>query len=236
MNIRKLSFLFTIAVLEICPACGNGRGNSKETASDVTVVKDERVTIFAENDVEDKAIAIEQNESYAAKAYTIADSCAGPFRIGSGIPEKVEGFVRMDSHEKKTLPNGDICEIPIYIYEIGNEGRVKILPQYNTTSACVNDSIGVILVYSDLFLTDNGIGAMSSIEEFAAAYPDFRISYTGKTKLFVVETPRLKNVQFIIDNEYYQGDDSVPTSNESVGLQVSDFRKETYFTAIRITN
>ena len=113
---------------------------------------------------------------------------------------------------------------------------MKILPQYNTTSACVNDSIGVILVYSDLFLTDNGIGAMSSIEEFAAAYPDFRISYSGKTKLFVVETPRLKNVQFIIDNEYYQGDDSVPASNESVGLQVSDFRKETYFTAIRITN
>ena len=56
------------------------------------------------------------------------------------------------------------------------------------------------------------------------------------SELFVIETPRLKNVQFVINSEYYQGDDTVLASNGSVELQAADFGKESYFTAIRILN
>ena len=57
-----------------------------------------------------------------------------------------------------------------------------------------NRKTNEILVYSDLFLTDKGIGAMSSLEEFAANYPDFRIRYMREAGIYVAETQQLKNV------------------------------------------
>ena len=70
----------------------------------------------------------------------------------------------------QAVQRADIYETPVYIYEIGNEGYVKVTPQYDTIANCTNDKIGEIFVYSDLFLTDKGVGAMSSVEEFASAY------------------------------------------------------------------
>lgn len=112
---------------------------------------------------------------------------------------------------------------------------MKITPQFDVTSGDVSDKTGEIIVNSDLFVTDKGIGAMSSLREFAAAYPDLRISYDSEAELFVVETLRLRNVQFVIGGEYYQGNDSVFASEASCELQLDDFKDQSYFTIIRIT-
>lgn len=237
MNMWKDLFLFAIVVLALCSSCGNGRDNGKKTtsASTATVAHDDCAPIFAESEGgEGGAVAAEQNEVDAVEAYLIADRCAGPFRIDTVIPEKLEGFDVRKSQEEKILPTGETREIPVYIYEIGNEGWVKVTPQYDATTGCTTGKTSEIFVYSDLFLTDKGIGAMSSLEEFAAAYPDFLIRYVRDAKLFVAETQELENVQFVINDEYYRGDDATLASNESVELQVSDFEKESYFTAIRI--
>ena len=228
MNKPTHPFLFAIVISALCTACGN----DKKIASTAAIVQDDRVHISTGSESED-IIAI-QNASATIEAYPVDNSCAGPFRIGDEIPEKAEGFAKIESLEKKMLPNGKIYETPVYIYEIGNEGYVKVTPQYDTIANCTNDKIGEIFVYSDLFLTDKGVGAMSSVEEFASAYSDFHIRYEPDDKLFIVETPQLNNVQFIIDNEYCQGEDTVFTSNKSCYLQVSDFQKASYFTAIRI--
>lgn len=227
---RKVSFLFAIAVLALCTACGNRKGSA--SAPTATVAHEDSASIFTKG--EGIAIAAEQNDAAAIEAYRIADRCAGPFMIDADIHEKLEGFEVMKSKEEKTLPTGETYEIPVYIYEIGNEGWVKVTPQHDATTGCTAGKINEILVYSDLFLTDKGIGAMSSVEEFAAAYPDFLIRYARDAESFVVETQELENVQFIINHEHYRGDDATLTTGESVELQVSDFEKESYFTAIRI--
>lgn len=223
---RKVSFLFAIAVLSLCSACRNGRETTYTTTA--IVAHEDSATIFAER--EDGAVVAEQNEVAAVGAYRIADRCAGPFRIDAVVSENMEGFDVTKSQEEKILPTGETREITVYIYEIGNEGWVKVTPQYDTTTGKISE----IFVYSDLFLTDKGIGVMSSVEEFAAAYPDFHIRYARDTELFIAETQELKNVQFIINNEDYRGDNTSLSSSESVELQVSDFNKESYFTAIRI--
>lgn len=227
---RKASFLFAIAVLSLCSACCNGRSNGKETTytASAIVAHEDSANNFAER--EDGAVVAEQNEVVAVEAYRIADGCAGPFRIDAVVSEKMEGFDVTKSQEEKILPTGETCEITVYIYEIGNEGWVKVTPQYDTTTGKTSE----IFVYSDLFLTDKGIGAMSSLKEFAAAYPDFHIRYVRDSELFVAETQELGNVQFVINDECYCGDDASLASSKSVELQVSDFKKESYFTAIRI--
>lgn len=111
---------------------------------------------------------------------------------------------------------------------------VKVTPQYDAETGQVNDTIGEIFVYSDLFLTDKGIGAISSIAEFAATYPDSGIRRADEEKLFIIETPHLHNVQFLLRDEYYIG--TTPDSKSSVSgkLKVSDFKENSYFFAIRI--
>lgn len=229
MNMRKVSFLFAIVILSLCSACCNGSSNGETTYTVTAIVAHEDcATIFAER--EDGAVVAEQNEVAAVEAYRIADRCAGPFRIDAIVSEKMEGFDVTKSQEEKILPTGETREISVYIYEIGNEGWVKVTPEYDTTTGKTSE----IFVYSDLFLTDKGIGAMSSIEEFATAYPDFHIRYVRDAELFVAETQELKNVQFVINDEDYRGDKASLSSSESVELKVPDFNKESYFTAIRI--
>lgn len=215
----KLLNLFGIIAVVACQACGNG----------------DKSRVEADNDI-DLEYAFEdfQGDSSAVYTYLISDSCAGPFRIGATIPLRADGFVRTEYKESKTDSAGNTTEHVSYIYEIGNEGWVKITPQYDIATGCASDKTGEIFIYSDLFLTDKGIGAMSSIEEYAAAYPDFKISHTPEAELFVVETPELRNVQFVISDECYLGSNTVFTSDRSCELQLSDFKDEFCFSAIRI--
>lgn len=231
----KLPSIFCITVFVICSACNRGSGVESSSSAAVSVLQENNEPIIVESEVgKDEIIIVEQNEGAVVETYLIADRCAGPFMIDAHIPETLQGFDVTKSQEKKMLSIGETCVIPVYIYEIGNEGWVKVMPQYDAITGLVNGKIGEIIVYSDLFMTGDGIGAMSSIEEFSTVYPDFSIRYEPETELFVAETPSIGNVHFVIDKEYYQGDDSVLSLGESVILQTSDFRKESYFKEIRI--
>lgn len=195
MKMRKALFLFAVIVLALCPACDCSRSNGREiaSASTSTAVHEDGVPMGSKVG-EGNAVVAEINEDAAVEAYLIADSCAGPFRIDAVISEDMQGFDITKSQEEKLLPTGETCEIPVYIYEIGNEGWVKVTPQYDAATGGTIGKTNEILVYSDLFLTDKGIGAMSSLEEFAANYPDFRIRYMRDAGIYVAETQQLKNV------------------------------------------
>lgn len=217
MDIRPLCFYGGIMAVVSQSCCGAAKGTAE---AEDRAVADSVIMVVADDDTS------------ASGPYLISGNSAGPFRIGAPIPDKVDGFVVSESIEDKVDSAGMAIGVPVYIYEIGNEGWVKVTPQYDKQSGCVSDRIGEILVYSDLFLTDRGIGAMSSIEDFAAVYPEYQIRYDCPSGLFVMGAPGLKNIHFVIDGEYYQGEDSILTSDNSVDLQISDFSKKTCFTSI----
>lgn len=204
-----------IAACAACGAAAARSGNANERHGDRASVA-----------------AFAQNDSVSVETYPIADDCAGPFRIGAAIPKKADGFVVAELREETIDAKGDTCRITVYVYEIGNEGWVKVTPQYDAASGCANGRIGEIFVYSDLFLTGKGIGAMSSIEAFAAAYPDFEIRYADER--FMVETPQLRNVRFLLEKECCIGTEIGLFSSGSVNPKISDFKARSCFTAIRI--
>lgn len=211
--------LFAVIATAASPVCGAGSAGSNHAGSVGCA---------------SAAVAEVVPADSAAAPYPIADDCAGPFRIGAVIPDNVDGFVVTERTEERTGPEGKTYTITVYTYEIGNEGWVGITPQYDPATGRANDRIGEIFVYSDLFLTDRGIGAMSSIEEFAAAYPDLRIRHAEDEGLFVVETPRLRNVGFLLQDAYYVGAHPDAAPGAPAGPEVADFRKGACFTAIRI--
>lgn len=218
----KLSNLLGALIITASTACRSGDACGNDVGSNIEI-EAEPADVAAHDD------------SAMVEFYLISDSCAGPFNLDAPIPDEVEGFEMTESVEDRVLSDGKLINIPVYRYEIGNEGWVRITPQYDlTTGGDMADRVGGIFVYSDLFLTDRGIGAMSSIEEFAASYPDFKIRYAEDENLFIVETPQLRNVQFLMEGECFAGEDQTPSSGVLDGLDVADFKENSCFIAIRI--
>jgi len=176
----------------------------------------------------------EIDSALASRAYPITDVSAGPFHIGAVIQHTMDGFEVDKSIEIKSLPGGMTIELTVYIYYIGNEGWVKITPQYDSVTGQVSNRIGEIYVYSDLFLTYKHIGAISSLGEFAKVYPDTNILCADEDNMYAVMTPQLPNVQFLLSGEHYIGDGHDRDSSTRGKLNVSDFKNNAHFHAILI--
>lgn len=220
----EVLYLSVILAAAVGTACGTGNKYAA-TTSDSLVAE-------APDETADEAITDDSTDGFAT--YLIADRSAGPFKLGDIIPEDPDGFSMSVSEEVRADSEGKAVRIPAYTYEIGNEGWVKITPLPDPSPEHERGRIGWIYVYSDLFLTEKGIGAMSSVRDFAAAYPDLDISYDAGNEVFIIETPQLPDVRFLLDREHYAGDLTGSDSGINAGLKVSDFRENACFTAIRI--
>lgn len=182
---------------------------------------------------QNKAQQTESASETEAKVYAITDSCAGPFKIGEVIPDSLTGFTMTDTMVN-TVVEGESYDIPTYIYK-GEDGEsVKITPIYDTATGKFTDRIGEIIIDSNLFRTERGIGIKFALNEFMGAYPDSRIWFTHESDMYVIETPQLKNVQFLLDGKDYTGMDPRLSSTELVMLDAADFKKGAKIKFIRI--
>lgn len=204
-----------VIALVLSSAC-NGR--DKEMKHDITVSG----TTFA------------MDSALVSRAYPMTNVNAGPFMLDAVIQDKMDGFEVEKSTVCKTLSDGAEIGIPVYTYYIGNEGWVRITPQYDTVTGQARNNIGEIYVYSELFLTDKCIGAVSSLEEFASVYPDISIRYIDEDDMFAIVTSQLPNLQFLLEREHYIGTDHDSDSSARRKLNVSDFKESSRFCAIRI--
>lgn len=217
MNITP-PYLYIAIIAAAGPACGTHSNNTGDHSNAVCA----------------SASATTPSDTDTTAPYLIAGNLAGPFRIGATIPDSVAGFIRTDYTENAQMREETPTATPAYVYEIGNEGWVMITPQYDPATGHANDIVGDIFVYSDLFLTEKGIGAMSSLKDFASAYPDFNIRFDPGNDCFIVETHQIYNVQFLLQSEHYTGSADDLASSGSAGIRISDFKENAFFTAIRI--
>lgn len=175
------------------------------------------------------------DSALVSRAYPMTNVSAGPFRIGAVIEDTMAGFEVEKSIEIKTVSEETTIEIPIYTYYIGNEGWVRITPQYDALTGRVSNNIGEIYVFSDLFLTDKCIGAISSLEDLARVYPDINIRYIGEDAMFAFATSQLPNVSFLLERENYIGTEHDADLSSRSKLDLSDFNEKSHFYAIRLS-
>ncbi|MCM1330982.1 MAG: hypothetical protein NC248_00055 [Bacteroides sp.] len=183
---------------------------------------------------EQPAVVVQIDSALVSRAYPMTNASVGPFRIGEVIRDTMDGFEVEKSIESKTVSEGVTIEMPIYTYYIGNEGWVRITPQYDTSTRQVSDKIGEIYVYSELFMTDKSIGATASLRQFAHTYPDLYIRYVYEDDMFAVVTPQLPDVQFLLGREHYTGREQDLRAASNSELNIRDFEENSYFDAIRI--
>ncbi|MDR3227301.1 MAG: hypothetical protein LBT56_06480 [Prevotellaceae bacterium] len=205
MKIKKLIILTLLTVAVVAGSCKYAASKQAET-------------------VESDAI----ETTSVGEDYLIKESSAGQFTIGQQIP-----FA--DNIQKKYLTRiteeGE-SEEPIYVVTENGQGILHITPEYDYETETFNNKIGEIIVLSDKFKTTAGIGVNSTIEEFVKKYPDFSVWYTYVSDTYVIETGRIDNVQFILDESDFKG--KLEISDEITTLKLSDFKPNTKIIQIRI--
>lgn len=107
-NKHTLSCLFAAFAIAICSVCHAGNNDNAANGN------------IASSPVN----AIARYNADGHTVYFLADDCAGPFHLGAVIPNKLEGFNVSRSKQEVNVA-GKSLEVPIYIYEIGNEGWLK---------------------------------------------------------------------------------------------------------------
>lgn len=109
---------------------------------------------------------------------------------------------------------------------------MTITPKYDTEAQAYTDQIAEIIVISEHFKTEQGIGPESTIKDFAAAYPNARVWYTYVSDRFVLETPQRGHMQFLLRAEDFTG--QVDPRSEITPLTLNQFEPGATIRAVRI--
>ena len=88
-----------------------------------------------------------------------------------------------------------------------------------------------MVVLSEKFKTNHGIGVNSTLTQFIKTYPEYSLWYTYVSDLYVLETPIFEG-QFLLSSEDYNGE--IDNYSDIIELQKEDFNPETRIKQIRI--
>lgn len=147
--------------------------------------------------------------------------------IGETMPQKINGYMLIKS--VKILEGEE--EPIIKVFENGIE-ILQLSFAYDSLNEKFTNKIGEILIFTDKFRTNKGIGVNSTIEDFIAAYSKYFIWHTYISNNFVIQTEK-PGIQFLLDEKYYIGKKNL-FETDKVELKKEDFEKESKIKAIRM--
>ena len=163
----------------------------------------------------------------------ITGESVGKFRIGRSIPGKESVAPYQISRETiSTNTEEGPYEETVYVLKDREKVLMHLKPEFDYETMQYNRKTGEIIIFSDQFKTEKGIGVHSTIEDFIKAYSDYKLWYTYVSGMFIIETPVLE-VQFILDQEDFKGDVS-NVDSEITNLEISDFRKGAEIRKVRL--
>lgn len=194
--------------------------------------------ISDDGNVEPDPLASEEKNNVTEedpRKFLVTDTTAGPFRIGHMLPGPATMMKYQVRVEQKTryTEEGNVNE-SVTIIAQNNEDLIWLKPGLLTGSSNEVYHINEIIVISPKYKTPEGIGVGSSIADFQTTYPDYRVWYTYVSDMFVLESDSV-NVQFLLDNDDYQGPE-LEIESEIMPVLTSDFHPESTIRRIRIIN
>ncbi len=165
----------------------------------------------------------------------ITKNAVGKFRIGRTVPGRESVAPLTISREKITTTTEEgPYEETVYVLKDKEKILLQIKPEFDYETMQYNQKTAEIIVFSDHFLTEKGIGVNSTLEDFLTAYPDYKLWYTYVSGMFVLETTE-PGLQFILDPKHFKGDVSNATS-EITTLEPTDFKSGAKIKQVRLFN
>jgi hypothetical protein len=149
--------------------------------------------------------------------------------IGDTISDKLGNYKLINT--VKIVEDG--IEEPILKVLDKNEELLQIGFQYDLKQNNYNSKINDFTIFNKKFKTAKNIGVGSTITEFTNYYPNYQIWYTYISNRFIIK-PKDSEIQFILDNKSYIGNQDLLYDNDSVELKKEDFLSNTKIIKIRI--
>lgn len=165
----------------------------------------------------------------------ITGQSVGKFHIGRSIPGEQSVAPNQLSKETMTTSTDEgPYEETVYVLKDQEQVLLHFKPEFDYETMQFNRKTGEIIIFSDLFRTEKGIGVGSKLKDFIQKYPDYKLWYTYVSGMFIVETPELgAGVQFNLDPKDFKGDVSNVDSEMTI-LKSADFRSGAKIRQIRV--
>ncbi len=163
--------------------------------------------------------------------YLITTTGAGFVVVGDSVMTKIPDNI---SYELKTITRSEEG----YEIEVNTLTLKDITGEIMQVDLTDDERVQEIMVLSSKASTEKGMGPGSKITDFIKAYPDYKIWYTYVAGWIILESPSLKCVQFLLDENDYIGDAKKikqPVS-DMVTLKATDFKTDAIITKVRIFN
>lgn len=164
--------------------------------------------------------------------YSLGDHYAGEFIIGDEIPnpDYLEHFsIRKETNTRQT-EEGEEQET-LYILSEGTSDVIYLKPIIKDQDGSQKVVIGEMVVFSEKFKTNHGIGVNSTLTQFIETYPEYSLWYTYVSDQYVLETPIFEG-QFLLSSEDYNGE--IDPHSDIVELNKEDFNPQAQIKEIRI--
>ncbi|MEO9533606.1 MAG: hypothetical protein ABJG68_01300 [Crocinitomicaceae bacterium] len=157
----------------------------------------EEVTNEVEDVVDDVVEQIEEPE--VLNSYLLESKNVGIFSIGQEVPNLPDELKMRQFLETEQTEEGPGEELTHNVIFNQLEDVVELIMDHQSDEEHHEKKIEEMWVLSPYYETSEEIGVGSTIEEFQAAYPDAEVWYTYVSDRYVVETPTLVDVQFILN-------------------------------------
>ncbi len=211
--IRPYLFIMVFAIV----SCG---GSEEEETTDSTDTTDE----ITDEVIEDVVDIIENTT-------VLEPGTVGMFIIGTPVPELPEDLSSRIGAVELT-GEGMTYEVPLNTIYNHFEDMLDLQMEDNNSQEHEDLWITEIMVHSSYYETSKGIAVGSTIQEFAETYPDCELRYTHVGERYVVETPELDGIQFLLD--YHDCINTPTTKSGHKSLEIGDFKDGAKIQQIRV--
>lgn len=180
-----------------------------------------------------KASETETNpkESPSNTTFLITSQKAGPFVLGSKIPNSLNGST-INKKIETQYTEGGLVERPVYTVSKKGDELLKLYSNYDAQNDAYTNTIGEIMILSPLFQTNKKISIGSTIQEFIAVYPNYKLWYTYVSDRYILESEPA-GIQFLLRETDFTGETGTIKS-EKTPLEPTDFKENAEIYKIRI--
>lgn len=170
-------------------------------------------------------------ETVTVSDYIFTETSAGPFRLGDPLPGASSTCpYEVKKMSRTRMVEGTFEETVYWVYEDG-ELLMEILPSYDHKIERYVDLIGEIMIISERFRTEEGIGVSSTIGEFLSSYPEYRLWYTYVSDRYVIQ-PEGSSFQFLLCGQDFSG--FPDSSGDMTEMDISGFKEDAAVQSIRL--
>jgi hypothetical protein len=209
---KKLAYL--VFIIPMCISCG---GEAEEETSE-----EETSEEVVEEEIVEEVV----------NSVLIESGSVGIFKIGEAVPTLPEELSLRHFNEVDVNIEGEEMEHKHNVIFNILEDVVELIMDHTSGEHHEDLHIEEMYVLSNYYATEEGITIGTSIEDFTAEFPDYKIWYSRVGNEYVIETEAYRNMYFLLSADDCTKE--VSGNKDMEELKITDFNEEAKIKKIRL--